>query len=98
MKKFVIANMLVLPLFAQTPNAAVDQLLNRIVEHEKVFLDSAKKRTPVIETYIQEQRESAPADERPVKDHYFLGRFKLGDELTYESLIDRSDEPQRKGG
>ena len=79
MKKFAIINLLVWPLFAQTPNAIVDRLLDRIVEREKIFLDSAKKRTPIIETYIQEAPELAPADERPTKDHYFLGRFRLGD-------------------
>ncbi len=96
MNKLFIANLLVLPLFAQTPNAAVDRLLDRIVEREKTFLDSAKKRTPVIETYIQEAQDSALADERPSKDHYFLGRFQLGETLGYEPLIERSDAPQPK--
>jgi hypothetical protein len=98
MKKFVIVNLLVLPLFAQTSNAVVDRLLDRIVLREKVFLESAKKRTPVIETYIQETAESAPADDRPTKDHYFLGRFRLGDALNYEPLIERSGAPQQKTG
>lgn len=98
MKNFAILNLLVLPLFAQTPNAVVDRLLDRIVEREKAFLDSAKKRTPVIETYIQEAPESSPADERPTKDHYFLGRFRLGDALAYETLIERSDAPPQKSG
>jgi hypothetical protein len=98
MKKFIIANLLVLPLFAQDPTAVVDHLLDRIVEREKIFLDSAKKRTPVIETYIQEAPESGPAGERPTKDHYFLGRFRLGEALAYETLIERSDAPQQKSG
>ncbi len=95
MKKFIIANLLVLPLFGQTPNAVVDRLLDRIVEREKTFLDSAKKRTPIIETYIQEAPESS-TDERPTKDHYFLGRFHLGASLGYETLIERSDAPAPK--
>src|ERR1700733_6270603 len=98
MKTFVIFNLLIFPLLAQTPNAVVDRLLDRIVEREKVFLDSAKMRTPVIETYIQEAPESAPADDRPTKDHYFLGRFRLGDALAYETLIERSDAPPPKSG
>jgi hypothetical protein len=98
MKKFIVASLLVLPLFAQSPNAVVDRLLDRIVEREKSFLDSAKKRTPVIETYIQEAPESTQADERPTKDHYFLGRFRLGDALAYETLVERSDAPPQKNG
>jgi hypothetical protein len=98
MKKSFIGIFLVLPLFAQNPNVVVDRLLDRIVEREKTFLESAKKRTPVIETYIQEVPESAAADERPSKDHYFLGRFQLGETLKYETLIERSDAPQPKSG
>ncbi len=98
MKKILIGGLLVLPLFEQAPNAVVDRLLDRIVEREKSFLDAAKKRTPIIETYIQEVSESAPADERPSKDHYFLGRFQLGETLEYETLIERSDAPQPKSG
>ena len=44
MKKFIVANFLILPLFAQTPNAVVDRLLDRIIERENTFLGSAKKR------------------------------------------------------
>jgi hypothetical protein len=76
----------------------VDHLLDRIVEREKSFLDSAKKRTPVIETYIQEAPEGAVEDARPSKDHYFLGRFQLGETLAYETLIERSDAPLAKSG
>jgi len=97
MKSFIIVNLLVLPLFAQTPNAVVDRLLDQIVGREKVFLDSAKTRTPIIETYIQEA-EGTDADPRPTKDHYFLGRFRLGDSLGYETLIERSDPPPQKAG
>jgi hypothetical protein len=96
MKKLFIGAFLVLPLLAQNPNAVVDRLLERIVEREKAFLDAAKKRTPIIETYIQEVPESAMADERPIKDHYFLGRFQLGESLKYETLIERSDAPQSR--
>jgi hypothetical protein len=98
MKTFFIVTLLALPLFGQTPNAVVDRLLDRIVQREKVFLDSAKKRTPVIETYIQEAPEIAAADDRPTKDHYFLGRFRLGDALAYDPLIEHTDAPPQKSG
>jgi hypothetical protein len=98
MKELFIANLMVLPLFAQAPNAAVDRLLDRIAEREKSFLEGARKRTPVIETYIQEVPEAELAVGRPSKDHYFLGRFQLQNTLAYETLIERSDAPQEKGG
>jgi hypothetical protein len=97
MKRFLIANLLLFPLIAQTPNAAVDRLLDRIVEREKAFLEVTKKRTPVIETYIQEAPDTALGDDHPSKDHYFLGRFRLGEALAYETLVERSDAPPQKG-
>jgi hypothetical protein len=97
MKRLILANLLLFPLIAQTPNVAVDRLLDRIVEREKAFLEVTKKRTPVIETYIQEAPETALGDDHPSKDHYFLGRFRLGESLGYETLIERSDAPPQKG-
>lgn len=96
MKNYFLFLLLAAPVFAQT--SVVDKLLDRIVEREKVFLESAKKRTPVIETYIQEVPESALAEERPNKDHYFLGRFHLGETVGYETLVERSDAPAPKSG
>src|SRR5580698_2135947 len=93
MKKIFASVLLFLPLAAQTSSATVDRLLDRIIERETTFLDAAKKRTPVIETYIQEEPELS---ERPNKDHYFLGRFRLGEAVGYETLIDHTDAPQRK--
>ena len=98
MKTFFIANLMLLPLGAQSPNVAVDRLLDRIVEREKAFLEAARKRTPVIETYIQETPEPTQpsGDDRPSKDHYFLGRFRLGETLGYDTLVERSDAPSLK--
>jgi peptidase M48-like protein len=98
MNKFAIFTLLAITLAAQNPNAVVDKLLDRIVEREKAFLETTKKRTPVIETYIQEAPEDAKENDRPTKDHYFLGRFRLGDSLAYETLIERSDAPAQKSG
>ncbi len=98
MKNYFLAAFVMTPMLAQAPNPAVDKLLDRIAEREKSFLESARKRTPVIETYIQEAPEPEPAEERPNKDHYFLGRFRLGETLAYETLVERSDTPQPKSG
>jgi len=76
--------------------AAVDQLLDRITERERLFMESMHSRSPLIETYIQESSDSAEGEDRPVKDHYFLGRFRLGDTVVYESLVERTDAPPQK--
>lgn len=86
---------------APASNAAVDHLLDRIVEQEHAFLARMKNRSPLIETYVQET--SFPADgveSHPGKDHYFLGRFHLGDAVGYEKLIEHtgSAKPLPHGG
>ncbi len=98
MKYFITtALLLTLPLAAQTQNSEVDRLLDRIVEREGTFLETIKNHTPIIETYIQEIPQSAEGYARPNKDQYFLGRFRLGDTVGYESLVDRSDAPPKTG-
>ncbi|HEV2198929.1 MAG TPA: hypothetical protein VGR73_03840 [Bryobacteraceae bacterium] len=72
--------------------AAVDQLLDRIVEREHQLLESLGPRTPQIETYIQE----TPGGERPTRDHYFLGRFRLAGAVGYEPLLAHTDPPSAK--
>lgn len=71
-------------------DSLVEKLLDRIVEKEHAFLDSMRTRTPLIETYIQETPEPTEAAARPVRDHYFLGRYRLADTVAYEPLIERT--------
>lgn len=84
---------------APGPSLAVDRLLDRIVLRERAFMDSMRKLSPLVETYIQESPEDvtgiAPEDVRPFKDHYFLGRFRVAGEILYEPLVERTDPPVR---
>jgi hypothetical protein len=87
----------VLPLHAaEPPDPLVEKLLDRIVERERLFLTTIQMRTPLVETYIQETSANNASDARPTKDHYFLGRFRLGDTITYEPLVERTDAPAPK--
>jgi hypothetical protein len=76
-----------------TQQDLVNQLLDRITAREAVFLASIQARTPLIETYIQESPETVAGESRPTKDHYFLGRFRIADGLSYEPLVERTDTP-----
>jgi hypothetical protein len=88
---------------AQTPGpsasgrAAVDKLLDRIVEKEQAFMVSMKKRAPLVETYIQESPVTESGDAPPNKDHYFLGRIHIADSLTYSPLVERTDPVPKQG-
>ncbi len=93
----LLALFAVLPLAAAEPaNLLVEKLLDRIVERERIFLTTIQMRTPLVETYIQEMPENNDVTARPTKDHYFLGRFRLGDTITYEPLVQRTDAPAPK--
>ena len=94
----LLALLPVTPVVAQTADALVDKLLDRIVERERTFLDSIQTRTPLMETYIQETPKPTEAGARPTNDHYFLGRFHLGGTVAYEALVERTDPPPPKTG
>jgi hypothetical protein len=82
------------PSSVPTPGASsVDHLLDRVAAQEHAFLTRMKLRAPLIETYVQEaSAASGPASSfHPDKDHYFLGRFRLGEAVGYEKLIEHTD-------
>lgn len=82
---------------ASNPASAVDRLLDRIVEREQEFMASMRKRSPLVETYIQESLITPTGGGPPTKDHYFLGRVHLGDFLSYTALVERTDPAQKQG-
>ncbi len=51
------------------------------------MIQALSERMPLIETYVQE----TPGGERPTKDHYFLGRFRLAGAVGYEALVAHTD-------
>lgn len=93
---FVLAAVLMAaPLAAEDSAAAVGRLLDRIVERENVLLQTLQMRTPLVETYIQETPETTGGDAHPAKDHYFLGKIKIGSSIEYTPLIERTDVPPK---
>lgn len=72
---------------AQEANA-VERLLDKVVQQERAFMQELRNRTPIVETYIQE---NSPADaKQAARDHYFLGRVSFNPELAYTSIAERS--------
>src|SRR5262249_25789933 len=83
---------------ADNSNQAVDRLLDQVIRSERAFLERGKQLAPLVETYIQEAPELDAGDPRPVaKDHYFLGRLRVGETLAYEKLVERTDSPPKPG-
>jgi hypothetical protein len=89
------------PASAQSPpgsasSAPVDRLLDRIAARERSLIETLSKAAPVVETYIQETPDSANPDGRPVRDHYFLGRFRPSGSIAYQPLLERTSPPSAK--
>jgi peptidase M48-like protein len=73
------------PPTVQTAPTTMDQVVDRVVEHEKGLIKLLSARTPLVETYLQNLQQDAQLGPIPQDDRYFLGRMDLSDS------IDRSD-------
>jgi hypothetical protein len=58
----------------------VEQLLSRIVEGERLFLERMRLYQPFMETYIQAADDDKNAEPGAVRDHYLMGKVWIGDE------------------
>lgn len=70
---------------AQAAPVTMDQVVDRVIEHEKGLIKLLAPRTPVVETYLQNLAQDPQLGPIPRDDRYFLGRMDLSDS------IDRSD-------
>ena len=63
----------------------MDQVVNLFIEREHGLIKALSNRTPVVETYLQNQTNDPQLGPVPSEDHYFLGRMDMGE------TIDRKD-------
>ena len=77
-----------LPMFAQQPSTAIDQVLDRIVAQEKDEVQLIRHSSPFVETYIQLLAPDKDLGTVPNGDRYFLGRAKLDDGVKVVPLAD----------
>jgi hypothetical protein len=86
-----------LPLHAaDSPNTALDQIVDKIVTTEQAEMTSLKPFTPLVETYIQNLRGDNELGSVPAGDRYFLGRAVLAKGIALDPLTDGSDNKGTK--
>ncbi len=73
-------------------STAVDRLLDQVTANEAKVLKTLSDRTPIVETYIQENLSAATASAE-TRDHYFLGRMGLVNSVQYVSFLRRQSAP-----
>src|ERR1700730_10701512 len=76
---------------ADTPNSALEQIVDRIVSTEQTEMNSLKPFTPLVETYIKNLRGDANLGSVPAVDKYFLGRAILAKGVDLDPLTDGSE-------
>ncbi len=57
--------------------ATFNDVVDRVIEKEHLFIAQMRHLHPLVETYIQDLKTDASGDTQPVKDQYFLGRLNM---------------------
>ncbi len=73
-------------------------LVDQAISQEKVLIQSIRKRTPLVETYIQNTKPDVKLYMVPVEDQYMLSRVDFGKGFVDKTFADRSARRQEKGG
>ena len=68
-------------------------MLEKVIANEQKVMKLLSERTPIVETYIQENASLAGPDKTNSRDHYFLGRMGLMNAVNYVSFVKRSSTP-----
>lgn len=72
---------------AGTENAALTQLLNRVVAREQQLVKTLRNYSPRIEIYIQNLGIDPELGAVPIGDHYFFGRLDIGDRIHERNFL-----------
>src|SRR5580700_8385423 len=61
------------------PAASFNDVIDRVVEREHLFLAQMRHMHPMVETYLQDLKNDKDGNAYPSKDQYFLGRLDMSD-------------------
>jgi hypothetical protein len=87
------------PKFEQAHQLTPEQaaLVQRAIAREKILIQNIQKRTPLVETYIQDTRPDQKLYEVPVADTYMLSRVDFGKGFFDKTYNSRSNPADKKG-
>jgi hypothetical protein len=89
-----------------TPAAApapttMEQVVTLFIEREHALIKALSKRTPVVETYLQNLTADPQLGPVPSADHYFLGRMDMGETVDRQDYLkdpEKSMQTRLMGG
>ena len=77
------------------PPASFNEVIDRIVQREHLFLAQMRHMHPMVETYLQDLKTDKDGIAVPVKDQYFLGRLDMTDGPEDTSFVGQPGFGQR---
>jgi Peptidase family M48 len=70
-----------------------DNMVDRVIQREHLFVETMQRMHPLVETYIQNIREDKEHNVQPIADTYFLGRADFAN--TAEEALFEKDHPNK---
>ncbi|MGA8440723.1 MAG: M48 family metalloprotease [Candidatus Sulfotelmatobacter sp.] len=64
---------------SQAPPASFDDVMQRVIQKEHLFLAQMRHMRPMVETYLQDLKTDSEGKAVPTKDQYFLGRLDMSE-------------------
>jgi hypothetical protein len=61
------------------PPVSFNDLMDRVVQREHLFLAEMRHMRPMVETYLQDLKTDSSGNSVPAKDQYYLGRLDMSD-------------------
>jgi hypothetical protein len=68
-----------------------DNMVDRVIQREHLFVETMKRMHPLVESYIQNVREDKEHNLQPIADTYFLGRGDFAN--TAEEALFEKEQP-----
>ncbi len=76
----------------------LNQVVDRAIAREHALVTMLAKRTPLVETYLQNMRNDAQLGPVPTSDHYYFGRIDMGETGRQDYLSKGSFQGRLLGG
>jgi hypothetical protein len=73
--------------FSPPPPASFNDVMDRVIQKEHLFLAQMRHLRPMVETYLQDLKIEGDGKVTPDKDEYFLGRLDMSDGPEDTSFI-----------
>jgi len=77
------------------PLASFNDVIDRMIQREHLFLAQMRHMHPMVETYLQNLKTDKDGNPVPVKDQYFLGRLDMSDGPEDTSFVGQPGFGQR---